>query len=226
MTDEIKARIAKIYELVKRGASDGEKAAAGAALDRLMTKYNLSAADLESIDKKWYSFTYATDLEHHLLCRIITFFLEDSEAVFNEAYRTTFDEKTLTRCKQIRLNLTYLDYVTVESAYEYFRRHMKAQWDATCAPVVKRCRKTKTRNKKRKELQQAFLTRYIIASKLIDPKYVTRIDPSELSMKELERLRALQGVQGGSYSTQVQSAHMLEAPKEPLPTQNKQLTIF
>lgn len=41
MNQELKNKIAKIYELVNRGATDGERQAAKNQLDKLMKKYNL-----------------------------------------------------------------------------------------------------------------------------------------------------------------------------------------
>ena len=42
MTNENKDKIAKIYQLVKRGATDGEKQAAEIALNKLLKKFNLT----------------------------------------------------------------------------------------------------------------------------------------------------------------------------------------
>ena len=48
MTNENKDKIAKIYELVKRGATEGEKQAAELALNKLLKKYNLTDEFLET----------------------------------------------------------------------------------------------------------------------------------------------------------------------------------
>jgi len=207
MTDELKDRIAKIYALVNQGATDGERKAAKAALDRLMKKYDLDGVDLENIDKKYYSFRYTSHTESCLLGYIMSYFWPDLN-IRENAYITNYDSKALTRCRMIRVRLTYVDYITLDSAYEYFRRHMKAQWKKTCAPILARCRKAKTRNRKRSELQAAFLEQYVIKSGLVRKEDITQVPTSELSAGEQERQRAIQGVEGGQYSTQVQNGPM------------------
>ncbi|MEQ9426987.1 MAG: DUF2786 domain-containing protein [Cyclobacteriaceae bacterium] len=205
MNDEIKSRLAKIYELVKRGATEGERAAAKKALDRLMQKYNLDSVDLESIDRKAYWFKYVSKMEERLLIRLLYFFVEDSEAIFQAASKDTYG------CRDIYFTLTYLDYVTLDSAYEYFRRHMKAQWQKLCAPELKKCRKTKTRNKKRKKLQAVFYERYIIASNLVDPKNLAKVDLTKMSLKEIEELLQFSDIEGGAYNRQVVTGNLLAA---------------
>lgn len=209
MNDQIKDRIAKIYELVKRGATEGEKGAAKEALDRLMSKYNLSEDELEGIDKKPYSFKYSTKLELMLFSQLTGFFLDES--LLDDAYRTSYDAKSLSRCKHVVINLTYLDYVTLESSYEYFRRHMRAQWNKTCAPIIKRCRLSSTRKRKRQELQPVFFKRYIIASELVDKSDLMPIDLSNMSKAEAERLLAVRGVEGGRYNKQMTGGKYLTA---------------
>jgi hypothetical protein len=46
MTNEIRAKIAKVYELVNNGATEGERAAAKAAMDRFIDKYKLTPDQL------------------------------------------------------------------------------------------------------------------------------------------------------------------------------------
>lgn len=207
MNDNIKHRIAQIYELVERGATKGERKAARAALDRLMVKYKLEESDLVSINKTWRVFKYTTRLELLLLTRLGMFMIDLD--INNDAYRTSIDPKSLTRCKQVMLNLTYLDYIALEASYEYFRRHMKGQWQKTCEPIVRRCIKAKTRNKKRRELQETFFDQYIIASGLVEAENLVPLDPSSMSRGELDRLRALQGLEGGRYNTQVTGGRLL-----------------
>ena len=136
MTPEIRRKLAKIYELVKRG-TDGEQAAAQAALDRMLDKYGLDkeGVNLDALDKEHYAFTYTSDLEHWLLLRIKFIFIGDEGT--GTGYRLH---------PRIILVLTYLDYVTVSCAYEYYRRHMKAEWKRLCAPELAKCRKAKDKD--------------------------------------------------------------------------------
>lgn len=211
LTDNIRKRIASIKKLVDKSTVPGEKKAAELALDRMLKRYNLTDEEVNGINKKEYSFTYVSWNEERLMIAIIEHFLEDSEQVLEEASKETWLGK-----RRIFLNLEYLDWVTVDSAYEYFRRHMKEQWNKTCAPLVARCRKAKTKNKKRKELQSLFLARYLYASGLLKESDLT--ERPVTSKAQMERARAAAGVEGGQYNTQVQTAHMLPAAPDHNPS--------
>ena len=147
MTDEIKNKIAKVYELVKRG-EQGERQAAEKALDRLLKKYNLSAGEVAKIHLKMYKFKYTSDLDKMLLCQLLTYFFEGK---YKKYTLYTGD------VREIGIEMEYLDYVQVECTYEYFKRHMNQQWREFALPLVKKKRTTKTKNKRRKELQDVFL---------------------------------------------------------------------
>ena len=54
MEQSIKEKITKIYELVNHGATEGERAAAKKALDRMMSKYSLDLNELDTIKEKEY----------------------------------------------------------------------------------------------------------------------------------------------------------------------------
>ena len=62
MNDKVKEKIAKVYELVKRGIA-GERQSAEKMLKKLLEKYNISEAELNSIDEKKYYFKYASNLD-------------------------------------------------------------------------------------------------------------------------------------------------------------------
>lgn len=219
MSPEIKAKLSKIYELVKRG-TEGEQKAAQAALDRMLSKYNLEDINLDSLELEMHKFKYSTWLEEQLMITIINYFLPNAE----EVYKRTAKHFA---ARNIRMELKYLDYVTISCAYEYFRRHMRAQWNKTCAPLLAKCRKAKTRNKLRKELQPLFLSRYIIASKLYHPEELKQIDFDSLSKAEQEQRLKMQKIEGGKYTTQVQTGHMLEAPASvPVVKGKTQMELF
>lgn len=198
MTDEIKDKIAKVYELVKRG-EQGEQQAAEKALDRLSKKYNLSAEEVAKIHLKMYKFKYTSDLDKMLLCQLLTYFFEGK---YKKYTLYTGD------VREIGIEMEYLDYVQIECAYEYFKRHMNQQWREFALPLVKKKRTTKTKNKRRKELQDVFFSKYILSSKI----YLTRQvgDGSNYTQKELEDLYALSGVQGGKFNQQVGTGLYLE----------------
>ncbi len=199
MIDEsLKDKIAKIYELVNRGGTDGEKAAAKKALDKILAKHNLDESFLNGIYLKPYTFKYATELETLLLALILTDFTTDG---FKNAVRTPWK-------KSITSKLLYSDFITAECMYQYFRRHMKKQWKIICLKELKKCRKSKTRNKRRTELQNSFFMHYIVKSNLVKEENLQKVDVKP--GKEMEDYLLLQKVEGGSYKKQVHSHLLIE----------------
>ena len=197
MNTEIKDKIAKVLELANRGI-EGEKDAAKNALDRLMKKYNLSDEDLAKIKLTKYSFKYKTNLDIMLFQQILRYFWKGRH--FQISQRTY-------GVRELSVELEYLDWVTLDSAYEYFRRHAANQFKEFCLPHVKRCRTTKTKNAKRDELQNAFFSRFVIASNIYHPEQIEKLDHSEMSDKQREishkRAQILGDVQGGQFHAQV-----------------------
>lgn len=198
MNTEIKDKIAKVLELANRGIA-GEKDAANKALERLMKKYNLSDEDLAKIKLTKYFFKYKTNLDMLLFQQILKYFFDGRNF---RVVRYTYGTKSLA------VELEYLDWVTVDSAYEYFRRHAANQFKEFCLPHIKRCRTTKTKNAKRDELQNAFFSKYVIASNIYHPEQIAQIDYSQMSNKQREssyrKSQILGEVQGGQFHTQVQ----------------------
>lgn len=202
MNYELQQRISKIYEMVKRG-TEAEQAVAKTKLDAILAKYNLNDLDLDNIDKMERQFSYATELEVGLLYRIVKFLIEDSEAV-----------KSVRRYpwkpKHVKVYLKYADFITVDCAYEYFRRHMNDQWKKFCRPELDKCRKAKTRNKRREELKEIFFNRYIIESKLYDATEIEEVDPDKMSRKEYKDRLKMRGIEGGKYNRQMHTGLLLE----------------
>ena len=197
MNTEIKDKIAKVLELANRGV-DGEKDAAKTALNRLMKKYNLSDEDLSKIKLTMYYFKYKTNLDKMLFGQLVNYFFKDQNF--------TIYQNNL-RGKDLNIEMEYLDYVTLSCSYEYFRAHAAKQFNEFCLPHVKRCRSTKTKNAKRAELQDAFFSRYVIASKIYHPEQLEKVDYAEMTSKEAEashkRAQLLDNVTGGQYHTLV-----------------------
>jgi hypothetical protein len=200
MTEEVRKKVEKVYRLVNNGVQ-GEKDAAKAALDRLMKKYNLNDKDIESIAIKIYSFKYSNNMDLMLLGQLMNYFFKDKNI---KAYKHTYG------IREVRISLEYMDYVLLSSSYEYFRRHMKAQFKELCAKEINRRRSAKTKNKRRAELQDVFFRTYAIKSKIYHPEEVETIDLSELSEKELKDRLKVSGVKGGEFNTQVSTGLYLE----------------
>jgi hypothetical protein len=200
ITPELKNKLSKIYELVKRG-SEGEKQAAQKALDKLLSKYNIEGIDLNSLDKKLYIFKYKTDLDHWLLVRIVNMLIDDT-SVMGSARRRTGS------VREILLHLRYLDYIIVESSYEYFRRHMKKQWDKVCAVEVNRCRKAKTKNNRREQLKPLFFDKYCILSNLVKPEELIQVELKSTDKDFRDRMK-MTDIEGGNYTTQLHTGLLL-----------------
>ncbi len=199
MTDEIKSKIAKVYELVRRG-EQGEQQAAEKALQRLLSKYNLSEEEVAKMHLKEYVFKYATDLDKRLLCQLFEYFFKDK---YNgKLYICTW------RVKEISVEMEYLDYIQMESAYGYFKRHLNAQWRKFALPLIKRYRTLKSKNKRRQELQDAFFSRYIIKSGIYHQHQVRDVDLT--NRREMENLILFNNIEGGALKGQVTTGLYLE----------------
>ena len=194
MTPEQKDKIQKVYELVKRGVS-GEKDAAKAALDRLMKKYNLSDHEIDRITFKEYRFKYAQQIELMLFARLFEYFFPIRQM---KATRHVWG------VREISIELEYLDWVTMECAYEYFRKHMRGEYRRLVTPKLKRYRKPANKKAAREKLDKIFFSNYVIASNLYrDKSELTSRDLSKMSAKERRHREALLGVRGGKYKEQV-----------------------
>lgn len=192
MDNKTREKISKVYELVNRGVN-GEKQAAKKALDRLMKKYNLNQQDVEQIKMQEYRFKYSSQMEMALFVQLKSCFLKDIDTPI---YKDT------NGIREMLITLEYLDYVVISSSYEYFRKHMRQQFNKFCLPKINRCKSSKTRNKRRKELQNIFLNQYIIASKLYKEEHLQKVK-KPLSEKELKDMRDLSSIEGGKYHTQM-----------------------
>lgn len=84
--------------LSREGTTPGERAAARATLDRILTKHGLTEADLaESPELEWRQFGYATRYEKRLLFQLVDLFTEGRETQYVQAgrrveFRLTPDE--------------------------------------------------------------------------------------------------------------------------------------
>ena len=198
MNDKVKEKITKVYELVKRGIA-GERQSAEKMLKKLLEKYNISEAELNSIDEKKYYFKYASNLDEWLLIQLIEYFFKEKEY---KLYRVKNRG-----VKEITIQMPYLDWVTLDSAYGYFKPHLNQQWRKHGLPVVNRCRTTKTKNKRREEMQETFFKLYVARSGIYRPEQITS---NPLSEEEKKQFNMLYGVEGGKYNQQVTTGLYLE----------------
>lgn len=201
MDDHLKDKISKIYELVKRGGTAGEKAAAELVLDKLLKKHNLTEEFIKTMYLKEYEFKYATNLDLKLFMQLHEYFFKGKQF---DASKSTLGRKS------IFISFEYLDWVLFSSAYEYFKRHMNAEFKKVCVPLIKKCRSVKTKNERRAKLQITFFGQYVINSKIYHQEQVGEIDLSKLSEKERSDRERLSQIEGGSYVTQVTTGLYLE----------------
>ena len=198
MNDKVKEKITKVYELVKRGIA-GERQSAEKMLKKLLEKYNISEDELNSIDEKEYYFKYASNLDEWLLIQLIEYFFKEKKY---KLYRIKNSG-----VKEIAIQMPYLDWVTLDSAYGYFKPHLNQQWRKHGLPVVNRCRTTKTKNKRREEMQETFFKLYVARSGIYRPE---QKKSKSLTEEEIKRLTILYGVEGGKYNQQVATGLYLE----------------
>ena len=199
--EKLKEKVSKIYELVKSGATDGEKESAKLALDRILKKHNLDLEFVAKINLKKYEFKYATWLDMQLFIQLHIFLFKEKK----------FDaEKSTLGRKSIFLELEYLDYIQLLTAYEYFKRHMNSEFKKFCLPLIARCRSVKTKNKRRSELQRVFFDKYVIKSKIYHPTQIENINIDKKSKKELTDRVLLNDIQGGVYHSQINTELYLE----------------
>ena len=198
MNDKVKEKITKVYELVKRGIA-GEQQSAEKMLNKLLEKYNISEDELNSITEKEYYFKYSSDLDQWLFMQLINYFFKDKSY---KIYRIKGSG-----VKEFSIQMPYLDWVTLDSAYSYFKPHLNQQWRQHGLPIVNRCRTTKTKNKRRQEMQASFFSLYIIRSGIYHP---SQKSSCRLSEEEIKRRTILHGVEGGKYNQQVTTGLYLE----------------
>ncbi len=192
--NDYKDKIAKIYELVKNGATNGEKTAAQTALDKMLKKYNLNSDYIDTIRERNYEFKYATNLDLQLFMQLHEYFFKGKPF---KAQRRTMSQK------RIIIALEYIDWITISCAFEYFKPHMNKEFRKICLPAVKKCRSAKTKNVRRKELQESFFGFYVVKSKIVNDSQLKKVDPSKMNAKELADFMRLQAIEGGQFNNQV-----------------------
>lgn len=208
MNQELKDKLAKVYALVEGGATEGERAAARKALDRIIARYGIDEKKVQELGTQLREFAYTSKLEMWLCNRLLLHLLGINQGdVFLRTQK--FVGFGVIRCKRVVCKLSYIDFVLMETAYEYFRRHMKAQWKKVCEPLIKKTKKA-SRAKKRLKLEPAFFSEYIIKSRLYKPEEVTKLDYEQMTRAEIETALKMHDVEGGTYHKQVNSNLQLE----------------
>lgn len=199
MNELIKDKLQKVIALVNAGATDGEKQAANEALNRLIKKYNISPEIMANIELKKYAFSYKTEIDMNIFVQVAKILVGKRDGFYKDTWRT----------RKIECELTYEQWVTIDCAYEYFRRHAAAQWKKIALPELAKCRKAKTRNKKREQLQRIFLTNYLQRSGLVEATDLRAVTVN--SEQDWKNQALMNGVEGGEFKKQVVTTNLLEA---------------
>ena len=87
---------------------------------------------------------------------------------------------------------------------------MNAEFRKFCLPLIAKCRTTKTKNKRRAELQKTFFSQYVMKSKIYHEHQIEKIDLSKLSNKQYSDRKRLSEIEGGKYHTQLTTGLYLE----------------
>lgn len=146
-------KLSKIQALVNQGV-EGEKENAKLMFDKMVKKYNLSESDLSTILESEREFKYSTNVEFRILCQVLRCFYSDYENLNLYSYND--------RKRNVFVKLNHLDFITIETAYEYFRRHVKEQYSSQIKPLLK---------KQRNELLNIYLDLFDVEMK--KKNYVT-----------------------------------------------------
>ena len=199
-------RLSKIYALVERGATEGEKQAAKNIFNKLLIKHGLTEDDVTEIVKKDYAFTFANYAEEILLVHLSAYVLNVWTCdVQRYAYR---HEQRKVYIK----NLTKLEYIQIVAMYEYFRQHMKAEYKLVVKATVdkalrlrgliKQNNKTYTNAdvaRERKNTQGIFITKYLEASGILR----TNPNSERIKVSSMADSSTFESIKGGKYHEQL-----------------------
>ncbi len=206
----VKRQIASLMALAERGSTPGERKAAKKAMERLISKYQLDVSTLDEITREHCTFSWTSQLEIHLFAYICAYFLEREDYHIEQRnWKNVGGE--LYHARVLSIQLDQLERVTIECAYEYFRRHMKQEYRKLVTPQLNRCRKQKTRKAKKAQLDPVFFEQYIIASNLVRLDNLKKTDFDAMSKAELQQLVSMLGIEGGEFNRQVGNGLYLEA---------------
>lgn len=220
--DRFKERLRKLRTLAERGATEGEKEAARRGIDRILNRFGIDPDKFNEAVSKEYEFKYQTAEERTLFFSLQSWFCEGEDKE-RDVFRYSGTRTLIVR-------LEYENYIVLSCAYEYFRRHMKAQW----AKTLERARPTLIykRGKAKRELiaflKRRFISEYIIASKLIDESKLKTMTGEGLTPEQKQAMYAASKVEGGQYHTQLTSEERMIGTGQPEPTQpsKPQLKLF
>jgi len=196
MTETLKDKVAKVYQLVNHGATEGERNAAKNILTQLLKKHNIDEAQLSSLLLNEYVFKYSTKQDLILLQQLMKLLVPTA---FENSKRTNFYKGV--RGKFIVSRLTYSDFITLDCNYQYYRLHMTTEWKKICLPQINKYKKVASKVATRNVLLPLFINDYFIKSGLYLPETLKKVTIT--NKKEIQHHELMKQVSGGKYHTQV-----------------------
>lgn len=126
MTDSLRSKISKVRALAEAGSA-GEREAARAMLDRLMSKHDLPADGLSEEPKQQYKFSYKNKFEKRILIQVY------AKVTRQSTIRYRYQNN---RSRRILVDLTADHYQEMKRLYSVYRKAFKKELDRVAAGLV------------------------------------------------------------------------------------------
>jgi len=127
INDTIKSRIAKVLELARRGATEGERNAAEQRLQELLNKYGVSLEDVIGVElpKERIKFEYTEQWEYDLITQIAAR-VRDGD-VNEDTYVLKDERRNRARVKRFWIELTKVEAIEVQYLWPKYQAAYKEQ---------------------------------------------------------------------------------------------------
>lgn len=174
MKQTIIEKIRKIMEIADRG-TDGEKSAAMALVNSLLTKYGLTIDDVASESKRWHVFTVGRNIYHKRLIKQLYGVMLDLHEV-----------ETKERGTSVAFFCTDMEAAELQRQYDFFTKELARAW-----------------KEQRDAIYDAFIYRNNLYPSSPDPNPKTSFTKEELEhLKAVMRIS--EGIRTSSYYKQLE----------------------
>ena len=126
MTSDVKSKLLKVKALAEAGSA-GEREAARAMLNRLISKYGLEKDGLVAEPKQPYRFSYENKFEKRLLIQITAKVTKQSTIRYRTPNR---------RSKQISVTLTADQHHEMKKLYSVYRKAFKKELERVASGLI------------------------------------------------------------------------------------------
>ncbi len=196
MDNNIRDRIEKVYALVNQGATEGERIAARHQLAKILKRYNIDEESIKQPSLKSYFFPYRNYMESTLLMIIMEYLRIDHSQ--GKRHWRKWRNGVAYRFNYIELPLTYETYIECDCMYQYFRRHMRGEYE--------KVRTNFKRRKRQRDNEFIFVSQYTIKSGIVRSEDLVKADPKLINALN----KIYDNIEGGSYKRQVDNVKLLE----------------